>query len=331
VLYGTRLLILGIGLGVLAGTLLSVWDPAGRLSVGAVAKQSTTTAVQPKLGLALGQENLELKSRLAALLAKYDQMKAGILLVDLDTQSYVDVNASATFAAASTIKLPILVAFFQDVDAGKIQLNEMLTMRKELVATEAGDMQYQPVNSKFSALQTATQMMVISDNTATNMLIDLLGGIETLNQRFQSWGLSHTRLQNRLPDVEGLNITTPQDLILLMDQVQQGNLVSMKSRDRLLDIMRRIENDSLLPQGLDKGATIAHKTGTIGTMIGDIGLIDTPTGKRFLASVLVQRPRDDHRATELIQQISKAAYQVFSQPTQSAQQRLEPGAKNARL
>jgi beta-lactamase class A len=66
-------------------------------------------------------------------------------------------------------------------------------------------------------------------------------------------------------------------------------------------------------------------------MIGDIGLIDTPTGKRFLASVLVQRPRDDHRATELIQQISKAAYQVFSQPTQSAQQRLEPGAKNARL
>jgi beta-lactamase class A len=258
-------------------------------------------------------------------------MKAGILLVDLDTQSYVDVNASATFAAASTIKLPILVAFFQDVDAGKIQLNEMLTMRKELVATEAGDMQYQPVNSKFSALQTATQMMVISDNTATNMLIDLLGGIETLNQRFQSWGLSHTRLQNRLPDVEGLNITTPQDLILLMDQVQQGNLVSMKSRDRLLDIMRRIENDSLLPQGLDKGATIAHKTGTIGTMIGDIGLIDTPTGKRFLASVLVQRPRDDHRATELIQQISKAAYQVFSQPTQSAQQRLEPGAKNARL
>jgi beta-lactamase class A len=89
--------------------------------------------------------------------------------------------------------------------------------------------------------------------------------------------------------------------------------MSMKSRDRLLEIMRRIENDTLLPQGLEKGATIAHKTGTLSGLLADIGLIDTPSGKRYLASVLVKRPRNDAGAEKLVQQISRLAYQRFNQ------------------
>jgi beta-lactamase class A len=161
--------------------------------------------------------------------------------------------------------------------------------------------------------------MVVSDNTATNMVIDRLGGMTALNQRFKSWGLSATLLANPLPDVKATNTTSPKDLATLMSQVQNGKLVSMKSRDRLLEIMRRIENDTLLPQGLDKGATIAHKTGTLGGLLGDIGLIDTPTGKRYLASVLVKRQRNDPNAEKLVQQISRLAYQRFNQPGEAAQ------------
>jgi beta-lactamase class A len=156
-------------------------------------------------------------------------------------------------------------------------------------------------------------MMVISDNTATNMLIDRLGGMTALNQRFKDWGLSATLLANPLPDVKATNTTSPKDLATLMSQVQNGKLMSMKSRDRLLEIMRRIENDTLLPQGLDKGATIAHKTGTLSGLLADIGLIDTPSGKRYLASVLVKRPRNDVGAEKLVQQISRLAYQRFNQ------------------
>jgi beta-lactamase class A len=324
-LYGARLAIFGIGLGVLAGTMLSIWDPASTMTAeqknGKAPAAEVRAASNSGTQLTLGQELVPLKNQIATLTAQQKQLKAGVLLLDLDTNAYVDINANEVFPAASTIKFPILVAFFQDVDAGKIQWNEPLTMKKELVATEAGDMQYQPVGTQFSAIETATKMMVVSDNTATNMLIDRLGGMASLNQRFQSWGIGQTKVAALLPDVQGSNATTPKDLANLMSQVQSGKLVSMKSRDQLLKIMQSIENDTLLPKGLGAGSTIAHKTGTLSGLIGDIGLIDTPTGKRYLASVLVQRQKDDVKAEELIQQISRMAYQAISQPNNSSLQR----------
>ncbi len=319
ILNGLRLLIFGVGIGVLAGTLISAWDPASNLSAGAAAgKEAVVAQARPTDEFQLGQEMSQLKTQLLAVTAQNKQMKPGVLLLDLDTHAFVDINASDAFPAASTIKFPILVAFFQEVDAGKIQLAEPLTMKKEQVATESGEMQYQPAGTQFSAIETATNMMVVSDNTATNMLVERLGGFGGLNQRFQSWGLSATMARNSLPDVQAQNTTSPKDLAKLMSQVQSGKLVSMKSRDRILEIMRRVENDSLLPKGLGNGATIAHKTGTLGVLLGDIGLIDAPNGKRYLASVLVQRPRDDVRAEEMIQQMSRLTYQAFTQP-QSAQ------------
>jgi beta-lactamase class A len=92
---------------------------------------------------------------------------------------------------------------------------------------------------------------------------------------------------------------------MMLSLLSRGKLISIKSRDRALDIMRRVENDSLLPKGLGEGATIAHKTGTIGTLLADVGLVDTATGRRYVAAVLVKRPRDDDRANLLIQHDAK--------------------------
>jgi beta-lactamase class A len=160
----------------------------------------------------------------------------------------------------------------------------------------------------FSALETATKMIVISDNTATNMLIKRLGGKELLNQRFQQWGLANTKINNLLPDLEGTNTTTPKDLAVILGFVNQGDILSLRSRDRVLEIMRQTKTRTLLPQGLGEGASIAHKTGDIGTVLGDAGVIDMPNGKRYLASVLVTRPHNDIRGRTLIQEISRTIY-----------------------
>ena len=100
-----------------------------------------------------------------------------------------------------------------------------------------------------------------------------------------------------------------------MAVINRGQLVSMKSRDRILDIMEMTANDSLLPQGLESGATIAHKTGNIGSLVADVGQVDMPSGKRYIASVMVKRPRNDSSAQQLIQEISRVAYEHFNQPT----------------
>lgn len=323
-LSAVRLLIVGVGLAAIAGTLLSIRDP-GRQNLAELSASSEVVATgspdSSNLGhfrisranaLHLGQEILQLKNEIQTLSAAYAQLTPGVFFVDLDTGAYLDVNANNTFSAASTIKVPILIALFQDVDAGKIRLDEPLTMQAEYVAGGSGDMQDQPVGTEYTVLETARKMITISDNTATNMLIARLGGQNALNQRFQSWGLSSTQIQNFLPDIQGTNTTSPKDLVYLMAMVEKGGLLSLRSRDRVLDIMQATENNTLLPQGLGKDATIAHKTGNIGSVLADTGIVDLPNGKRYLASIIVKRPYDDPAAQELIRQISQAAYQSFS-------------------
>nr|WP_199328923.1 serine hydrolase [Coleofasciculus sp. FACHB-1120] len=337
-LYGARLLILGVGLGAIAGTVLSAWDPAtrqvaGAASKGSVLQQSAVGAIGQASGqkspaqadaamgaaagtsaLTLNQEIPALKAHLQALVTQNSKLNPGVFLVELETGAYLDLSGSETFPAASTIKVPILVAFFQDVDAGKIRLDEPLTLEKNLMGSGSGDLQYKKPGTKYTALEVATKMIAISDNTATNMLIQRLGGAEALNQRFQSWGLTSTVIHNPLPDLEGTNTTSPKELATVMAMVNQGNVVSVPSRDRILHIMQQTVTNSLLPRGLGKGANIAHKTGDIGSLIADVGLIDMPTGKRYIAAVMVQRPHNDAKASELIRQVSRAAYQHFNQP-----------------
>jgi beta-lactamase class A len=154
-------------------------------------------------------------------------------------------------------------------------------------------------------------MIIISDNTATNMIIKRLGGAEALNKRFREWGLKSTIIKNPMPDLEGTNLTTTKDLVEVMGIVDRGKKISLRSRDRLLGIMEETKTRTLLPQGLEKGAIIANKTGDIGTVVGDVGLIDMPNGKRYLGSVMLKRPYNDVRAKTLIQDISKTVYQNF--------------------
>ncbi|MEH1786209.1 MAG: serine hydrolase [Nostoc sp.] len=322
ILYVVRLLIVGVGMGAIVGTVLSVLDPANRIStttpqsnINVVRSQPQPTQTPPAASssLYLSQEIASLKNAVQNLAATIPNLTPGVFLVDLDTGNYVDVNGSTSFPAASTIKVPILIAFFQDVDAGKIRLDEMLTMQQDLIAGGSGTLQYKPPGTQYAALEVVTKMITISDNTATNMLIARLGGMDALNQRFRTWGLTTTVIRNQLPDLQGTNTTSPKELGNLMAIVSQGNLVSVPSRDLMLDILRRTEKDTLLPSGLGTGARVYHKTGDIGTMLADTGLIVVPTGKRYIASVMVKRPENDPRAEKLISSISRAAYQEFSQ------------------
>lgn len=315
-IYILRLLVLGVGIGVIAGTLLSALNPTMQASVNRQEskEQKEPTPPSPSPTLQLTQEIPTLKTQLQVLAKQNPTLNLGVFVVDLESGSYVDLEGGTLYASASTIKLPILVAFFQDVDAGKVRLDELLTIKSEMIADGSGDMQYKKAGTAFTALEVATKMMVISDNTATNLLIERLGGKEALNQRFQSWGLTTTAIRNRLPDIEGTNTTSPKELANLLSVVNRGNLVSLSSRDRLLNIMQRNEINNLLPQGLGTGATIAHKTGNIGSLLADAGIVDLPTGKRYAIVVMVKRPFNDSSAQELIRQISRKTYDYFNTP-----------------
>ncbi len=295
----------------------------GKDSTGGSGKDSANiTQTVPAEKITTTTENTALKQKLATLASKAKTQKIlpQAYLLDMDNGQFVNLQGDVPIAAASTIKIPVAIAFFQDVDAGKIKLNEPLPMTKEVIASGSGDMQYQQgKKANFTALETVTKMIVISDNTATNMIIKRLGGKAALNQRFQQWGLTTTVINNILPDLEGTNKTSPQDLVTSLAKVNQGELLSLKSRDRLLNIMQQTKTRTLLPQGLESDAVIAHKTGDIGKVLGDAGIIDMPNGKRYIFAVMAQRPHNDPKARELIQNFSRTSYQHLKNTTPAPQ------------
>ena len=361
--YGIRLLILGVGLGAIAGTLISALDPSSVVgqtdrekgislvenndisleSNGADAESDSPGAIE-SLGRPTVSPNAisfnaipkrapyaALNSQLQTMANNQPELTPGVFALDLDSYNYVDLNGSTTFSAASIIKVPILVAFFQDVEQNKIQLDETLVMQEQDVAGGSGNMRLGKIGDQYSALETARKMIVISDNTATNMLIRRMGGIDHLNRRFRSWGLTATALRNPLPDLEGTNTTSPSEMTHLMTLISQGKLLEAQSREQMLDIMYQTETATLLPAGIGGNAEIAHKTGDIGSMVGDTGLVDTASGKRYAVTIMMRRPHNDSRAQELIRQMAGVihrALQTPSTPTVSGSSRSQSASQS---
>ena len=334
-LYILRLGIMGVGVSAITGTILAVFAPtslfatyfnssqltASEESVQVEEKIPTATTINNTTTIPPGKELTHLKTKLEEIASqeKYAKVKPQGWFIDLDNGNYVNFNGDTSLPAASTIKIPVLVAFFEELDAGRIHLDEMLTMDEEIITGGSGSMQYQKPGTKFSALETATKMIVISDNTATDMLVRRLGGKEILNKRFKEWGLTQTEINNHLPDLEGTNTTSPKDLVKLLALVERGDLLTVRSRDRLLGIMQKTRTQTLLPQGLEQGAIISHKTGDIGTILGDAGIIDIPTGKRYIGAIFAERSYNDVMGRMIIQDFSSIVYQHFKwyQPNQN--------------
>jgi beta-lactamase class A len=306
-----RLAICGLGASTIAGTTISIVQPP---------KQPIVAKVEPPLPIPLPPQidllditttSAKLHNRLQVVNQKNNKLDASYLFIDAERGEHSEWGADRVLPAASTIKLPILIALFQDVDAQKVTLEEKLTIDKNSIASGSGDLQTQKPGTQVSVLVAATKMITISDNTATNLLIYRLGGKSVLNQRFRNWGLNTTTINRPLPDLEGTNVTTARELARSMMAIERGNIISEASRSQMLSMMSHTTGNTMLPQGLGAGAKIAHKTGDIGSLIADVGTIEFPTGKKYLAVVLVKRPYNDPSGPELVRKMSEIAYDYF--------------------
>jgi beta-lactamase class A len=258
-----------------------------------------------------GRELTTLKAQLKSLMSSYSFLSPGIFFIDVETGNYVDIDGNKVFPAASTIKLPVLLALFEAVDAGRIKLNDTLVVTNASIASGSGNLQYYR-GAKLSVLATATKMITISDNTATNMLVARLGGLAAVNARFRSWGLENTYMRNYMGDFRGTNKTSAIDLVRVSALIAKHMIITPESRGKVLDILNATENRKLLWAGLGEGAHIAHKTGDIGFVIGDAGIVEKPSGKLYLAGVFVRRPYNDTRGRDFVQKVSKITYNYFN-------------------
>ena len=256
-----RLVVMGVGIGIITGTVLKLLAPqlanvaAGQSGAGAGNLPQLTPL---KAGLSLG--SFEPRTELTALSRRWSQLavaqkglRASAFLLVLDDGRFAQLQPDLPLPAASSIKTPILLAGLEELDAGKLRWNEPLKLTKELVGGGAGWMAGKPLGTRFPFFEAATEMIRVSDNSATNLLIKRLGGKTALNTRFQVMGLSSTVVNNWLPDLGGTNTTSSRDLARSIAMVDTGSTLSPRARDLFREIMGTSRTNTLIPLGLLQG------------------------------------------------------------------------------
>lgn len=252
-----------------------------------------------------------LRNRLIALQQQYPTIHSSIYVWDYNDNNYVDINADEIFSAASIIKLPVLVALFKNIEYGQTSIYDEMVLTDLFRAEGSGSLQYKAENSKYSIDTLARLMITHSDNSATNMLMAKIGGMPSVNRQIKDWGLAHTYVNNWLPDLEGTNYITARDMGRLLYNLDNPKFLTGSSREKIFSYMSHVKNDRLIPAGLGAGADFMHKTGDIGKMLGDAGIVYAPNGQKYIVVILANRPYNSVKGKEFIVEASDMIYKYL--------------------
>ena len=332
----TNIFLTSIALSVLLGTFLKIVGPINQFHkinkrinmLGKSSRLFKNELLTRKSKISSFHNNkLDKFEKLEELITKWNNviiknpgLDVSAFFISLDHQAYAEIKSDKMLSAASSIKVPILIVLLTMIDKEEIIWNEKLILSEDVIGSGSGWIAYQKIGESFPVYEVATEMIRVSDNTATNLLIKRLGGIEVINQRFQEIGLKSTKLNNLLPDLDGTNLTTTKDLSLGMALVDSGYLLNVSSRDIFREIMGKSKTNTLIPYGILrglgkenketdyhlslKGYLVHNKTGDIGISYSDTALIQTPLNSRAFASFIVKGPFNDPRSPDLIRNLS---------------------------
>jgi beta-lactamase class A len=195
--------------------------------------------------------------------------------------------------AASTIKVPILLAALEEVASGRLQLGDRLAVPARRVGG-SGVLQALPGLASLTLADLLTLMIIVSDNAATNVIIELVG-MDRINRFCAEQGLVGTVLRRRMMDAEasrqGLeNTTTAVDQAILLDAIAEGALLTERLRAFALQTLTAQQFADALPSLLPDGTEVAHKTGELPGVRHDVGIIAAANGRRAVVAVLVTYP-----------------------------------------
>lgn len=201
----------------------------------------------------------------------------GLVIEDLTTGERLEWSPETQFLAASIIKIPILVEGLRQAEEGTVRLDQMVPVPDDAKVGGFGILKELTSVTSISLLDLLTLMIIVSDNTATNLCIDVLG-VESINRTIASLGLTGTQLQRKMMDYEardrGLeNFTTPADVARLLRLIATRQILTPEACDLALDIMARQQVRDRLPLYLPDDMRVAHKTGELSGVRHDAGVI----------------------------------------------------------
>lgn len=257
-------------------------------------------------------ERIGLKNNLLTLANEYKRIKPAIYVWEYNGKSYVNINADEAYPAASIIKVPVLIEMFREIEKGKFSLDDTMILEDYYRASGSGKLQYSQGGIAHSMDYLAKIMIENSDNSSTNMIMAKMGGMPSVNRAMNRWGLKTTRVNTWLPDLEGTNVTTAREMAKMFYNLDTSNMLSSESKRHIGYYLGHVKNNRLLQAGLPSDAILLHKTGDIGFMLGDAGIVKTANGKKYIVVILARRPYNNFQGKEFIVKASKIIYNNIS-------------------
>ncbi len=218
----------------------------------------------------------------------------GIYIKSLDTGEEIALNADQQMDTMSVIKIPLMVEVFEQVKAGKFSLSDKYTLAREDILPGTGVLRSLEPGAVVTIKDLVTLMIIVSDNTATDVLYRLVGGPDAVNARMAALGLTKTRAvgyarawfdalsaaRDRVAfhreAKHPFGLSTPREIGLLLERMERGTLVDKAASDEMLRILRGQIYRTRIPRFL-AGFQIPHKTGDFLPYIGnDVGVLESP-------------------------------------------------------
>jgi beta-lactamase class A len=239
----------------------------------------------------------------------------GVAVVDIASGKRFGVNEGLVFPQGSAIKIPILIELYRRADKGELQLTERLAVRSNDQVGGSGLLQhFADGGSALSLHDLAIAMIVLSDNTATNLLIDRLG-MDRVNGTMSELGATKTRLQRKMIRPEesakgNENISTPNEAADVMVRLARCDLPLSAASCAAVRSILEIPKGGGFRNGIPAAVKVAWKPGGIEGAQSAWGLVDVP-GAPYAIAVMINYAPDDMDAA--LRDISAAAYRYFTQ------------------
>ncbi|MGX9706191.1 serine hydrolase [Laceyella tengchongensis] len=245
----------------------------------------------------------------------------GVWIEDLTSATTWAWNETKSFYAASIIKVPIMVAVYKQAFLGRLALADEIILTAEDQVGGTGVLQHLSPGLRLSVQDLTTLMIIQSDNTATNILIDLLG-TETIRETMDELGMRQSTFHNKLMIVPaapaGLNMITAADVARCFRHIAQGKVVSQHASRQMVEILKKQQLRDCLPTGLPSQHgdiigwlpewELAHKTGMVTRTLHDAGILFTKS--RAVVMVALSEECEYEQAQQQMKQLARLVYEA---------------------